>query len=386
MGHFQNIIVRPVTAETTTSTTGTVYQDLPELGQLSCLMVDVANVCQYVDAPALDIWNTYTKFEVLVNGSKVIKSFDMKQARALAHYWGFDLNTLGYYERQDTSGDKTFWHVPILFGRYPGDKEYMLDMEQYSNPQLRITYDATQLTVEGGTYDVSATPCVRTGCHGLIWRGGNPGTKGYIKSTNIDTWGAVASTVRTVEIPRGQHLLGVMQGARHLDDKLIDYIERMEITFDNGDWQPINHSYNQLSALDAMWFPRPVKIGFRKDLVTNLDIDLCVGLCDQFTARYSNETGLPAKLNHEGNWNIQKTTVLTHAGAAFPMCSWDVSIQGRFPHQNMYIPFRQYSEDDAFGVDTTKWGRIDMKTTAGAAAAASELVKTVAEFAVPNGE
>ena len=52
----------------------------------------------------------------------------------------------------------------------------------------------------------------------------------------------------------------------------------------------------------------------------------------------------------------------------------------------MYIPFDKYSEDDVFGVDTTKWGRIDLKTTAGAGAAASELLKTVAEYAVPNGE
>jgi hypothetical protein len=382
MGHFQNIIIRPQTGEVTTSAVGTVYQDLPEKGMLSALMVDYAAHCLYSTHPGLPVHKIFTKIEVLVNGSKVIKSFDAQQGRALAHTWGFDLSALGNYNRGRTSGDVCFHTLPILFGRYPGDKEYMLDLEQYSNPQLRITYDASQTTVDGVTYAASATPFVRTGCAGLIWKDGNPGTKGYIKSTNIDTWATVASTVRTVEIPRGQHLLGVMQGARHLDDKLIDYIERMEITFDNGDWQPINHSYQQLKSLNAMWFSREVQQSMYLDLATTDEVDTGVGEIAGFN--FMSASGVvdadQSALGHDPTWNY--TEVITTAG----MNAWLIHIHGIFPHQNIYIPFTEYSEDADFGVDTTKWGRIDVKTTSGAAAAAGELLKTVAEFAVPNGE
>ena len=127
MGHFNNIIIRPKTGETVTQDIGTVYQDLPEMGQLSCLMVDVAAACTFSTTPGLDLHNIFTKIEVLVNGSKVIKSFDMKQARALAHYHGFDLSQLGWYSRQATSGDKTYWTIPILFGRWPGCLLYTSD-------------------------------------------------------------------------------------------------------------------------------------------------------------------------------------------------------------------------------------------------------------------
>jgi len=387
MGHFDNICIRPVTGEVVTQGIGTIYQDLPEKGQLSALQVDLASVVEFSTNPGLDMWNIFTKFEVLVDGSKVVKSYDAKQLRALAHYWGMDLSQLGWYERQDTSGDKTFWHFPILFGRYWGDKEYMLDMEQYSNPQLRITYNADQTTVDGETYNASASPYLRSAVEGLIWRGGAPQQmKGYIKSTEIDNWSCVASTTRQVEIPRGNNVIGYLQGARYSDDKLIDYLEAMELTFDNGEWQVLDHSYRQLQSLDAMFFPRPVEIRIRKDMVTAKPIDLCVGVCNEFGSWHSDEGDLPVKLAHEGTWNIQDTACLTHAGAAVDMCSWDMFIGGQFPHQNIYIPLYKYAEDGEFGIDSTKYGRMDIKTTTGAGANTSANLQTVAEFLIPNGE
>ena len=387
MGHFDNICIRPITGEVTTSQVGTIYQDLPEKGQLSALQVDLAAVVAFSTNPGLDIWNIFTKFEVLVDGSKVVKSYDAKQLRALAHYWGMDMSSFGWYERHDTSGDKTFWHFPILFGRYWGDKEYMLDMEQYSNPQLRITYDASQTTVDGETYNASASPYIRSAVQGLIWRGGAPSQmKGYIKSTEIDNWSCVASTTRQIEIPKGNNLIGYLQGARYSDDKLIDYIEEMELTYDNGEWQLLDHGYMELESLDQMWFPREVQMRYRKDMVTAKPLDLCVGVCKKFGSWHSDEGDLPVKLAHEGTWNIQDTACLTHAGAAADMCSWDIFIGGQFPHQNMYIPVYKYAEDDEFGVDTTKYGRIDIKTTTGSGASTSANLQTVAEFLIPNGE
>ena len=382
MGHFNNIIIRPQTGEVTTATTGTVYQDLPEKGFLSAIMVDYAAHCLYSTHPGLPVHKAITKIEVLVNGSKVIKSFDAQQARAIAHFHGFDLSTFGNYNRGRTSGDQTWHTLPILFGRWPGDKEYMLDMEQYSNPQLRITYDMRQTSVEGVTYAASATPNVRTGVQGLIWRGSNPGVKGYVKSTEIDRWATVASTVRTVEIPRGQHLLGVMQGSRYLNLKLIDFIEKMEINFDNGDWQPINHVYQQLKALNAMWFPREVNQSMYLDLATTDEVDSGVGEILDFSMRGTGGAveADDAVLAHDGTWNYQ--TIVATAGVG----PWLIDVKGIFPHQQMYIPFTEYSEDDDFGVDTTKWGRIDLKTTTGASSGTAAYLKTIAEMAVPNGE
>jgi len=387
MGHFDNITIRPITGEPVAQGIGTIYQDLPEKGFLSALMVNLSNVCQFSTDPGLDQWNIYTKFEVLVDGSKVVKSYDAKQLRAIAHYSGMDLSQLGWYERQDTGEEKQFWNYPILFGRYPGDPEYMLDMERYSNPQLRITYNADQTSVDGETYNASASPYVRSGVEGLIMREGTPtGLKGYIKSTEIDNWSCVASSTRQTEIPRGNNVIGYMQGSRYSDDKMIYWLENHECTFDNGAWQLYDHSYSRLKALEAMWYPKPVEIRIRKDMVTAKPIDLCVGVCNEFGEWMSNESILHAGLAHEGTWNIQDVVTLTHAGAAGPMCSWDMHISGQFPHQNIYFPLHKYGEEGEFGIDTTKYGRIDVKTTTGSAVSTSANIQTVAEYVIPTGE
>jgi len=298
-----------------------------------------------------------------------------------------DLSQFGWYERHDTAEEKMFWNYPIMFGRYPGDKEYMLDMEQYSNPQLRITYNCDQTTVDGETYNASANPYVRSAVQGLIMREGAPaGLKGYIKSTEIDNWSCVQSTTRQVEIPKGNDLLGVMQGARYSDDKLIYYIENMETTFDNGEWQLYDHSYSQLKALDAMHFPRPVKINFRKDLSDGKPIDLCVGVANCFGGATFNTGEAHFGLAHECTWNIQDVSLVSNAGAALSTVASEVCISGQFPHQNIYYPFYKYADDDEFGIDTTKYGRIDVKTTTGSAASTSANLQTVAEYVVPTGE
>ena len=163
-------------------------------------------------------------------------------------------------------------------------------------------------------------------------------------------------------------------------------MEHHECTFDNGESQLYDHEYERIKSLEAMWYPRPVEIRIRKDLVTAKPIDLCVGVCNCFTERYSNESTIQATLAHEGTWNIQDVVNLTHAGAAPPMSAWDICISGQFPHQNIYFPLHKYGEEGEFGIDTTKYGRIDVKTTTSSSVSTSANLQTVAEYVIPTGE
>lgn len=387
MGHFDNIIIRPQTGETDTQGVGTIYQDLPEKGHLSCLMVDLACKVLMDTNPGLDMWNIFTKFEVLVDGSKVVKSYDAKQLRAIAHYSGMSLSQLGWYEAGNYTGDKIWWNFPILFGRYPGDPEYMLDMERYSNPQLRVTYNADQITADGETYVAQATPYVQSAVQGLIYRKGvPPDLKGYIKSTEIDNWSIVINTTRQTEIPRGNDVIGYMQGARWSDDRFIEYFAEHELTFDNGEWQLYDHGYQEMKSLDAMWYPRPVEMRLRKELSDTLPLDLCMGVCNQFGGWNHEGTTAHVGLEHEGSINIQDVRIRTNADAAVTAKTAEVYMSGQFPHQNIYIPLWRYSEDGEFGIDTTKYGRIDIKTTTGGTGNTGANLQTVAEYVIPTGE
>ena len=388
MGHFDNIIIRAKTAETAGTQVGTIYQDLPEKGFLSALMVDLACKVQWSTTPGLDIWNIFTKFEVLVDGSKVVKSYDAKQLRAIAHNSGMDLSSLGTYERQNVTKDQNYWKFPILFGRYPGDLEYMLDMERYSNPQLRITYDASQTLVDGKTYAAPTDPTIRSGVQGLIVRSGAPkNLKGYIKSTEIDNWSCVPATTRQTEIPRGNKLIGYMQGARYAMHLMNTYIESTELTFDNGEWQLYDHVASEIESLDALLNPRPVKIRFYKDLSTDQPIDTCLGICTQFGGNTAIVGVEQLSLVASGEFNIQNTSIIGFADAGLAgAVATEVFMSGQFPHQNIYFPLHKYGEEGEFGIDTTKYGRIDIKTTTGGAADTAANLQTVAEYVVPTGE
>ncbi|MCK4825187.1 hypothetical protein KA005_56080, partial [bacterium] len=157
-------------------------------------------------------------------------------------------------------------------------------------------------------------------------------------------------------------------------------------TFDNGEWQLFDHEYERIKALEAMWFPREVNIRYRKDMEDSKPLDLCVGVCNKFQAWTANTGVASSHLAHEGTWNIQDQYQYTDAGAAAAMTAFDFFIGGQFPHQNCYFPLHKYGDEGTFGIDTTKYGRIDIKTTTGSSVSTSADLQTVAEFVIPTGE
>lgn len=101
-----------------------------------------------------------TKIEV-VNGSDVLASMSFRQAQALQFYKTGKTPTL----REDESGSaKQVIGCMILFGRHLWDPDYVLDLTRYANPQLRITYDLTNIRA------ISATTAWATGTFKIsVW-------------------------------------------------------------------------------------------------------------------------------------------------------------------------------------------------------------------------
>jgi hypothetical protein len=167
---------------------------------------------------------------------------------------------------------------------------------------------------------------------------------------------------------------------------MVFYIESTELTFDNGEWQLLDHTWRQLCSLDQLWFPRPVEIRIRKDFLEADYLDSGLGVITQMGADLSDPSTCAPALSHEGTWNIQALYCRTVAGAAADMCAGNFYLSGQFPHQYMYVPLYKYAEHGEVGIDTTKYGRIDIKTTTGSGANTSADLQTVAEYVIPNGE
>jgi len=387
MGRFE---LREVLNETdigSATTSGTEIIRLAETGHISQINLNAAAAVTGSTDPGLDLWDIITKVEVLGDGSRVIKSLDARQIRALAYYHGVDLSSLGWYHRHDTSGEKTWWTYPIMFGRYPMDKKYMLNLDAYEHPLLRITWDASTTTVWGETRNATSSPYMRFNVSDLHYKGGSSETNSFIQSSQVDEWTCLASTPHTTEIPRGYPMVGILSGSRYNDDKQLDFQENVKLNFDNGKWIPLDDGYKELFMLNSIWYPEPVHIVMRKDMINGKSFDLGVGQCNQFQGWASNEIVSNIFLAHEGTWAIQDLVVYTTGAAAYTTyVAIEFSIFGRFPHQYMYFPMSFFAEDKADSIPTEGYKRIDLETTTGSAASTSAKLKTVCEYIVPNGQ
>lgn len=386
MVYWDNIIIEDEVAKSTDTTSGTEYLDLPETGYLSQLNLRAAIVSVWADEVPLNIWQAITKVEVLVNGSQVVKSLDARQIRALAWYHGMDLIPLGTYNRHSL-GDDTFWTFPILFGTHVGDKKHMLDLAAYSNPVLRVTWNAAPASFDGVSCDLHTSPNFRYGLDGVIMRGApEEPIEGYVKSSQIDSWITANGATHTTEIPKGQDLLGLMIGGRHNDVDTTKFFDNIKLDFDNGKWVALNHGFQQLMAFYATWFPKTVETALYTRIQHFDTPDPMVGFIDSASVM-------------DGGGNVG---ALQLAGPEFPLYDLgllsvvdgspltdanDVNLKwtGRLPHQTMYIPMHAFTGEKWKPIPTTEYGRIDLKTTMATTVGTSATEKVVAEYLMPSG-
>ena len=385
MVYWDNIIIEDEVAKSTDTTSGTEYIDLPETGWLSQLNLRAAVLAQWVDEIALNIWQTITKVEVLVNGSQVVKSLDARQIRALAWYHGMDLLPLGDYNRGG-SGDKTFWTFPLLFGTHVGDTRHMLDLAAYSNPVLRVTWNAAQASFDGISNDVTSSPAFRYGLDGVIMRGApEEPIEGYVKSSQIDAWTTANDATHTTEIPKGQDLLGLMIGGRYDEIDTPEFFDNIKLDFDNGKWVALDHGFMQMMTFYHTWFPRTVETAIYQSIAHGNSPDSMLGFLDGFS--WLTETSslwhiVPAAGPYPlKDWNCRSVDETSHTTRA------DVHLKftGRLPHQTMYIPMHAYTGEKWKALPTAEYGRIDLKTTMGAGVGSDATEKVVAEYVIPTG-
>lgn len=190
------------------------------------------------------------KIEVIVNGSEVIKSVTGIEALALAFYddkvvqhsWSFEATGYGQYEV-----------FPIRFGRFPGDKKYMLNTSKVINPQLKITWDTTGAGLTATSlYHTSTYPVVDVSVLQLV---DAPGIVpvGYFKTHEILTWSFSSNDEeKRVELPIGNKYRRIMLrahaadywpwfllGTSYLD---LDRGVRKPWSMDVEDWMAMNRS------------------------------------------------------------------------------------------------------------------------------------------------
>lgn len=372
-------------ALSTTATSGTETIDLPERGILLNLTILWRHNMTYTDNTMLPIHYALKKIEVLVNGSTVVKSVTGSQIRALMWYNGGPFGQLNDYD-QGGGGNKTYHQFTLYFSRSNVDDLFGLDLSQYANPQLRITWDAAVTSHDGVTYDVGTTPAVVFNVMAKIMESAPADFSGkYIQTREISSWTFAASTERNTEIPRGRSLRGIMLRAGYNNNGYFDFWEKVKLDFDNGAYMPLDMDYENLLRLHLDAWPNPVimaRYWFAAD-GDNFNSDMYYVCGSGWSGSRANISSAKVPIIY---WPISTVDLKDSSGAALTGGGAQTMVSvGWGPMQTFYIPMRSLLSGNEESIDTTLFGRIDLKTTSGSGVNTSAKGAVVAEYEIPNG-
>lgn len=137
-----------------------------------------------------------TKLEV-VDGSDVLSSLSFPQAQALQFYKTGRQPEL----REDEVGSAgQVMGCSILFGRYLWDREFALDLTRFTNPQLKISWDLTNIRACSAT-TAFATGTTKISAWAKVMEGFSGAPSKYLMAKEIEAWTGASSGEKRIDLP-----------------------------------------------------------------------------------------------------------------------------------------------------------------------------------------
>ena len=189
-----------------------------------------------------------TKLEI-VDGSDVLSSLSFSQAQALKFYK--DGKQPQLRETED-AGSVQVMGTSILFGRKLWDKDFALDLTKFKNPQLKISWDLTNIRA------VNAATAFATGTMKLsAWAKimeGQPAPGKFLMAKEIESWTGATSGDKRHELPVDfpYHLLMLRLYGRGSD--VDECITKLKLTADTDKFIAFERYTKQLDAEMAQLF------------------------------------------------------------------------------------------------------------------------------------
>jgi len=358
--------------------TGTATYDLPEKDYLSALHVIAYRTTSTNTNGPLPVHVIIDKIEV-VDGGTVIQSLTGEQVKGLMYYRGGVIN---FPPTVETASTESYDVFTLHFGLYPHDTKRMLDLSKLSNPQVKITWDASKTDHKGVSYDAISDPSMKFTVVAELYRGSPPGgVQGYVKSSQIYSWTQAASTTTEIEIPRGQPLIGLMINAGYAAKNFTDDVYELKLDLDNGAWVPFHFYADEVINMINTWYPQQVDLAFQRDIKDDITFDTRVGYLSSLQAIAFTDVGKTV------NWQSGTKGIGTigQFDTATPSedTTWRLTgfqIRGHIPFHNYYIPMKALFDGSVWTLDTTQYSRIVLKVTSSSSASTSSTPSVVAEY------
>lgn len=383
MHYFQQRYLRE--AATFPALTGLMTIDLPNKGLLSGIELRVQGVCGNSAADP-DVWlhDRLKKIEVIVNGSQVVKSLTGEQVLAMMEY---KRTPQVSHDAKNMNNASCIEYFYINLGRWYHDLEYMLDLGQVNDPELRIEYDFTMTTANGWTNGVAMTvaPSYFIILHML--RDTSIVPRGYIKTSEIHRVDNAANLNYNMTIARGPVYCNLYLQSWYRNMGLGAILDHVEVNINSDDLIPyrirpddiacqIIRQYGKLFVCTQQFtitgqqaYPFPLEQGwYYGRTLRTADADICGG--DMW-----------------GNFCVTQYRVdSTGAGGAAQIHAY-MFYHGVWPFSVTPIPLLDPADKDTW-IDTSQLGDfwVRIEENAGATAGVMKLLgdEVVTKYTVPS--
>ncbi|MBA7575415.1 hypothetical protein ES708_17244 [subsurface metagenome] len=233
-------------AQFESQTTGLETIDLPKTGLLSGLELKVwGTPGSTTSSPDVWLHNMLQKIELIVNGSKVIKSYSGDQLLAMMLYKKIPHFGHGMKNDAGTSGEE-FFYIPL--GRFYHDLDYMLDLSKVNDPELRIDYNFGMTSHNGWSNGqaMSAAPYYSLIPH--ILREPEITPKGYIKTSEVARFTSGTSKIENMKVPMGPVYANLYLQCFYAAHGLGLDIDKLELNLNNDAIIPFRVGVTELEA------------------------------------------------------------------------------------------------------------------------------------------
>lgn len=355
--------------------------DLPNKGLLSGLEIRVWGTCGAgINLPDVWLHDRITRVEVIVNGSQVVKSYDARQLLAMMLYkrtphYSHDMKNMA-----SASCEEFFY---INFGRHYHDPEYMLDLGQVNDPELRITHNFGLAAAEGWTNGVAMTVIPQYSIIPHILRDPAVVPKGYIKTAEIARFPQLANRQENMDIPRGPTYSNLYLQSWYQGLGWGNVLDHYEVNINSDDIIPIRSSITELIAqntrmyglqemtqqfygLAMQAYPWPMEVGYAN------------GEIFVFTA--------DTEFYHQDLWGLAQVVplrVVTTGALAATNPLLRATIRGGLPFAVAAIPLFD-PWDEKTWVNTAELGDFWVRVELGAGAAAPGVIKLLGDEVVTS--
>jgi len=182
----------------------------------------------------------------LVDGSEVLWSLDMQQARALNF---FENKVLPHEIITEGAAGVQAEKMFINFGRFRDDPEFYLDPSKYNNLQLRLTHTLTiSATVGFATGTGKVTVMAR------IIEEGAKAYKGFLSARERIAYTSGTSGDKEVELPTNRPYRLLMLQALLTTKNHEEVLSQHKLSIDTDSYVPINMYSEDITDLNRMQF------------------------------------------------------------------------------------------------------------------------------------